>query len=134
MSVTWISDSLTISGSAERLADVDLDLLERRRWRARRSEDAVPCTARAACVRATACRSTARPWPAGSIRALLDPLVAALGRHALAAAKVHANDTPVAVLDPGRGRTKSGRLWVYVRDDRPEASKDAPAVWFSVLA
>jgi hypothetical protein len=43
---------------------------------------------------------------------------------------VHADDTPVAVLDPGRGRTKTGRLWVYVRDDRPAASKDAPAVWF----
>ena len=62
--------------------------------------------------------------------ALLDPLVAALGRHALAGVKVHADDTPVPVLDPGRGRTKTGRLWVYVRDDRPCGSKDAPAVWF----
>jgi transposase len=61
---------------------------------------------------------------------LLDPLVAALGRYALAGAKVHADDTPVGVLDPGRGRTKTGRLWVYVRDDRPAASQDAPAVWF----
>ena len=42
--------------------------------------------------------------------ALLDPLVAALGRYALASAKVHADDTPVPVLDPGRGRTKTGRL------------------------
>ena len=62
--------------------------------------------------------------------ALLDPLVAALGRYALAGAKVHADDTPVKVLDPGRGRTKTGRLWVYVRDDRPAASTDPPAVWF----
>ena len=61
---------------------------------------------------------------------LLDPLVAALGRYTLAAAKVHADDTPVGVLDPGRGRTKTGRLWVYVRDDRPAASQDPPAVWF----
>lgn len=61
---------------------------------------------------------------------LLDPLVAALGRYTLAAAKVHADDTPVGVLDPGRGRTKTGRLGVYVRDDRPAASQDAPAVWF----
>lgn len=61
---------------------------------------------------------------------LLDPLVAALGRYALAGAKVHADDTPVPVLDPGRGKTKTGRLWVYVRDDRPAGSKDAPAVWF----
>ena len=51
--------------------------------------------------------------------ALLDPLAAALGRYTLAGAKVHADDTPVPVLDPGRGRTKTGRLWVYVRDDRP---------------
>ena len=50
---------------------------------------------------------------------LIDPLAAALGRYTLAGAKVHADDTPVPVLDPGRGRTKTGRLWVYVRDDRP---------------
>jgi len=62
--------------------------------------------------------------------ALLDPLVAALGRYALAGAKVHADDTPVKVLDPGRGRTRTGRLWVYVRDDRPAASSEPPAVWF----
>ena len=61
---------------------------------------------------------------------LLDPLVVALGCYALAGAKVHADDTPVGVLDPGRGRTKTGRLWVCVRDDRPAASQDAPAVWF----
>jgi transposase len=61
---------------------------------------------------------------------LLDPLVAAVGRYTLAGGKVHADDTPVPVLDPGRKRTKTGRLWVYVRDDRPCGGKDAPAVWF----
>jgi transposase len=74
-------------------------------------------------------RSTMAGWVDNG-DALLDPLVAALGRYALAGAKVHADDTPVGVLDPGRGRTKTGRLWVYVRDDRPAASKEAPAVWF----
>lgn len=74
-------------------------------------------------------RSTMAGW-VDSGDALLAPLVAALGRYTLAGAKVHADDTPVAVLDPGRGRTKTGRLWVYVRDDRPAASQDAPAVWF----
>ena len=74
-------------------------------------------------------RSTMAGWVDNGDE-LLDPLVAALGRYALAGAKVHADDTPVAVLDPGRGRTKTGRLWVYVRDDRAAASKDAPAVWF----
>ena len=49
-------------------------------------------------------------------------LVAALGRYTLAAAKIHADDTPVPVLQPGRGKTKTGRLWVYVRDDRPIGS------------
>jgi hypothetical protein len=34
------------------------------------------------------------------------------------------------VLEPGRGRTKTGRLWTYVRDDRPAASTDPPAVLF----
>ncbi len=62
--------------------------------------------------------------------ALVQPLAAALGRYTLGGAKVHADDTPVPVLDPGRGRTKTGRLWVYVRDDRPCGSTDAPAVWF----
>ena len=74
-------------------------------------------------------RSTMMGW-VDQGDALLDPLVAALGRYALAGAKVHADDTPVKVLDPGRGRTKTGRLWVYVRDDRPAASSDPPAVWF----
>jgi transposase len=62
--------------------------------------------------------------------ALLDPLVAALGRYTLASAKVHADDTPVPVLDPGRGRTKTGRLWVYVRDDRPAGSTEPASAWY----
>ena len=74
-------------------------------------------------------RSTMAGWVAQSEK-LLDPLVAALGRYTLAGEKVHADDTPVAVLDPGRGRTKTGRLWVYVRDDRPAASTQAPAAWY----
>lgn len=65
----------------------------------------------------------------GQSEKLLDPLVAALGRYVLAGSKLHADDTPVAVLSPGRGRTKTGRLWVYVRDDHASASADAPAAW-----
>lgn len=61
---------------------------------------------------------------------LLDPLAAALGRYTLAASKVHADDTPVPVLEPGLGRTKTGRLWVYVRDDRPAGSTEPPAAWY----
>jgi transposase len=48
----------------------------------------------------------------------------------LKAEKVHGDDTPVPVLDPGRGRTKTGRLWTYVRDDRAAGSRAPPAVWY----
>jgi hypothetical protein len=44
------------------------------------------------------------------------------------ASKLHADDTPVPVLSPGKGRTQTGRLWAYVRDDRPSGSTDPPAV------
>ncbi len=74
-------------------------------------------------------RSTLADW-VGSAHRLLDPLVASLGRHVLAAGKLHADDTPVPVLDPGRGRTKTGRLWTYVRDDRAAGDTAPPAVWF----
>jgi hypothetical protein len=62
---------------------------------------------------------------------LLTPLVNALNRYVLAGSKLHADDTPVPVLQPGRGTTKHGRLWTYVRDDRASASADPPAVWFA---
>lgn len=75
-------------------------------------------------------RSTLGDWVGQSVR-LLVPLTEALRRYVLGGAKVHADDTPVPVLDPGRGRTKTGRLWTYVRDDRPAASSDPPAVWFA---
>ena len=55
-------------------------------------------------------RSTLADW-VGQTSALLKPLVDALQRHVLAANKLHADDTPVPVLCPGRGTTKQGRLW-----------------------
>jgi hypothetical protein len=73
--------------------------------------------------------STLSGW-VGQSEKLFDPLLSALGRYVLAGEKVHADDTPVAVLDPGRGRTKTGRLWVYVRDDRPSSSNQPPAAWY----
>lgn len=45
--------------------------------------------------------------------------------------KVHADDTPVNVLEPGQGKTRTGRLWVYVRDDRHAGSTMPATVWFS---
>lgn len=62
---------------------------------------------------------------------LLQPLVDALRRHVMAATKLHADDTPVPVLAPGNGQTKTGRLWVYVRDDRNSGDVTPPAVWFA---
>jgi transposase len=44
-----------------------------------------------------------------------------LRRHVLAGRKLHADDTPIPVLSPGRGKTKTGRIWTYVRDDRAES-------------
>jgi transposase len=74
-------------------------------------------------------RATLAEWVGGAAR-LLEPLVASIGRYVRSAEKLHADDTPVPVLDPGRGKTKTGRLWTYVRDDRPAASRDPAAVWY----
>jgi transposase len=75
-------------------------------------------------------RSTMAEWVGGCSR-LLEPLVEALRRHVMSAAKLHTDDTPVPVLAPGRGKTKTGRLWTYVRDDRPWGDKTPPAVWYA---
>ena len=74
-------------------------------------------------------RSTLADWVGGA-SALLEPLVNAIGRYVLGHYKIHGDDTPVPVLCPGRRTTKEGRLWTYVRDDRPAGSPDPPAVFF----
>jgi transposase len=75
-------------------------------------------------------RSTLADWVGGSSR-LLEPLVETLREYVMEASKLHADDTPVPVLAPGNGKTKTGRLWTYVRDDRPAGERAAPAVWFA---
>jgi len=75
-------------------------------------------------------RSTLAGW-VGAASELLAPLVDEIKKHVLAASKIHADDTPVPVLAPGNGKTKTGRLWTYVRDDRPAGLGTAPAVWFA---
>ena len=67
----------------------------------------------------------------GAASALLRPLVDAVRRHVLAASKLHVDDTPIPVLAPGNGKTKTARLWTYVRDDRPAGDTTPPAVWFA---
>ena len=67
-----------------------------------------------ACAGVELDRSTLADWVGQSAR-LVRPLVAAVGAHVMAAERVHADDTTVPVLDPGRGRTKTGRLWTSYR-------------------
>jgi transposase len=74
-------------------------------------------------------RSTLADW-GGAASALLDPLLGSLEEYVLAAYKLHADDTPIPVLAPGTGKTRTGRLWAYLRDDRPAGSTDPPAVLF----
>ena len=74
-------------------------------------------------------RSTLADWVGRSAR-LLDPLVDVLERHVVGGATLHADDTPVPVLAPGAGRTRTGRLWTYVRDERGAGGEAPPAVLF----
>jgi transposase len=71
--------------------------------------------------------STLADW-VGAAAATLMPLVTAILIHVLAAQRIHADDTTVPVL--AKGKTRTGRLWTYVRDDRPFAGPDPPAAVF----
>jgi len=66
----------------------------------------------------------------GSVAWLVRPLVELIGAHVMAGCTVHADDTPVPVLAPGAGKTKTGRQWVYLRDERPHAGSAPPAVLY----
>ena len=72
-------------------------------------------------------RATMAAW-VGKVTALASPLVEAVADHVMAAEKLHVDDTPVPVLAPGTGKTKTGRLWVYLRDERPVGGRAPPAV------
>ena len=74
-------------------------------------------------------RSTMADW-VGKVAALLEPLADAIGAHVRAGAALHADDTPVDVLSPGHGKTKTGRVWVYARDERPWGSDAPPAAFY----
>ncbi len=75
-------------------------------------------------------RSTMAGW-VGAASDALAPLVEAVRRYVMSTSKLHGDDTPVPVLAPGNGKTRIGRLWTYVRDDRPAGDSAAPAVWFT---
>jgi transposase len=78
-------------------------------------------------------RSTLADWVRQAAQ-LLTPVAEAIGRYVRAAAKIHADDTPIRVLGGKANKAKTGRLWVYVRDDRASADTAAPAVWFQYSA
>ena len=64
----------------------------------------------------------------GSSCAALDPVLRLVEAHALAAERLHGDDTTVPVL--AKGKTDTGRCWVYVRDDRPFGGTSPPAAMF----
>jgi hypothetical protein len=63
-------------------------------------------------------------------RAALAPLAEALQRDLMGSDVLHGDDTPVPVLLPGAGKTKTGRLWTYVRDERPHQGERPSAAMF----
>ena len=71
--------------------------------------------------------STLADW-VGACTATLAPLTALVQAHVLAAERLHGDDTTVPVL--AKGKTTTGRLWTYVRDDRPFAGPAPPAAFF----
>ena len=64
----------------------------------------------------------------GACAAALRPLQALIEAHVLSAERLHGDDTTVPIL--AKGQTETGRVWVYVRDDRPFGGKDPPAALF----
>ena len=71
--------------------------------------------------------STLADWVGGCV-ITLDPILASLKAHVLRGERIHADDTTVPML--AKGKTATGRLWTYVRDDRPFGGKEPPAAFF----
>ena len=74
-------------------------------------------------------RSTMAGWM-GQCSKLLEPLIAELRKEIFSSNQLHGDDTPVKVLTPGLGKTKTGRIWAYVRDGRPHGDNTPPAVCY----
>src|SRR5262245_34524325 len=72
-------------------------------------------------------RSLLADWM-GKTAWLLQPLAEKIEEHVMAGTVIHADDTPVKVLAPGNGKTKTGRFWAYLRDKRPHGGSALPAV------
>ena len=74
-------------------------------------------------------RSTMAGW-SGRCALLLQVLHKALQEYVLSGSEIHGDDTPARVLAPGLGKTKIGRIWVYVRDGRPHGDTIPPAICY----
>jgi transposase len=74
-------------------------------------------------------RATLADW-VGHVAWWVLPLAELIGVHAMAAPVLHTDDTPIAVLAPGNGKTRTGRLWTYVVDERPWQGGRAPAAYY----
>ena len=74
-------------------------------------------------------RSTMAEW-VGKMTTLLTPLADAIARYVKRGDAIHADDTPVNLLSPGNKKTKTARVWAYVRDERPWNGADPPAAWY----
>lgn len=74
-------------------------------------------------------RNTMADWVGRSME-LVRPLVNAISNHVMQGSAIHTDDTPVPVQAPGTGKTKTGRIWTYLRDERDWQSDAAPATYY----
>jgi transposase len=84
----------------------------------------------AAIIIRTLCPLRIKSWAAPKSTALLEPLADAIGKHVRQGAALFADDTPVKMLAPGNKRTKTARVWAYVRDERPWHGPAPPGAWY----
>lgn len=78
-------------------------------------------------------RATLADW-VGHAAWWVVPLAELIGTQVMAAPIIHTDDTPIAVLAPGNGKTRTGRLWAYVVDERPWQGKRPPAAYYRFSA
>ena len=74
-------------------------------------------------------RSTISSW-LGAGAKLLEPIANLIREYVILANQIHGDDTPVKVLNPGTGKTKTARMWVYVNDGRPRGSSSPVAAGY----
>jgi hypothetical protein len=74
-------------------------------------------------------RATLADW-VGHAAWWVTPLAAMIGAYVMAASVIHTDDTPIAVLAPGNSKTRTGRIWIYLLDERPWQGSRAPAAYY----